>query len=197
MVTMRKNDFVLGLAASPRSEANSSILLDTVLEAAEQEGCRVEKVDIFKFNIRSCQGCGGCDRTGKCVLDDDMHRFYPLLEEAGHVVLAAPIYFYALSGIAKAFIDRSQALWVRKYQLTQPTPPPQGKGYLIAVGATKGKRLFECSRLTMRYYFDALNMNYERDLLVRGVDKAGDVLNHKDVLAEAATMGRAMGAQKS
>jgi len=190
---MRKNDFVLGLAASPRPQANSTILLDTVLRAAEQQGCRVKKVELFKFNIRSCQGCGGCDHTGECVLNDDMHLFYPLLEEAGHVVLAAPIYFYALSGIAKAFIDRSQALWVRKYRLTQPPPEPQGKGYLIAVGATKGKRLFECSQLTMRYYFDALNINYEREILVKGLDEEGEVFNKKDVLAEADTMGRTMG----
>ena len=190
---MRKNDFVLGLAASPRPKANSTILLDTVLGAAEQHGCRVKKVELFKFNIRPCQGCGGCDHTGKCVLDDDMHQFYPLLEEAGHVVLAAPIYFYALSGIAKAFIDRSQALWVRKYRLTKQPPEPQGKGYLIAVGATKGKRLFECSQLTMRYYFDALNINYEREILVKGLDEEGEVFNKKDVLAEAATMGRTMG----
>ncbi len=190
---MRKNDFVLGLAASPRRKANSTILLDTVLMEAKQQGCRVEKIEIFKFNIRSCQGCGGCDHTGRCVLDDDMHRFYPLLEEAGHIVLAAPIYFYALSGIAKAFIDRSQALWVRKYRLIQPPPEPQGKGYLIAVGATQGKRLFDCSLLTMRYYFDALNINYERDLLVRGMDKEGEVLNNKEILAEAASMGRTMG----
>ncbi len=190
---MRNNDFVLGLATSPRRKANSTILLDTVLTEAKQQGCRVEKIEIFKFNIRSCQGCGGCDHTGECVLDDDMHRFYPLLEEAGHIVLAAPIYFYALSGVAKAFIDRSQALWVRKYRLTQPPPEPQGKGYLIATGATRGKRLFDCSLLTMRYYFDALNINYERDLLVRGVDKEGEVLHDKVILTEAAAIGRAMG----
>ena len=190
---MRRNDLALGLAASPRSKANSTFLLDKVLKAAEQEGSQVEKVEIFKFNIRPCQGCGGCDRTGDCVLDDDMHRFYPLLEEAGHIILASPIYFYALSGIAKAFIDRSQALWVRKYYLTKPPPKPQGKGYLIAVGATQGKKLFDCSRLTMRYYFDALNINYEKDLLVRGADKEGDVLENKEVLAEADAMGKAIG----
>lgn len=189
---MRKQKLVLGIASSPRPRANSTILLDALLAEAKEAGSRVEKLEIFKHNINSCRGCGGCDRTGNCVLKDDMHRFYPLLEEAGHIVLAAPIYFYALSGIAKAFIDRSQALWVRKYRLAETPPTPQGKGYLIAVGATKGKRLFECSLLTMRYYFDALNVNYERDLLVRGVDEEGDVLSRNDVLAEARSMGQGM-----
>ncbi len=125
------------------------------------------------------------------MLEDDMCLFYPLLQEAGHVILAAPVYFYALSGIAKAFIDRSQALWVRKYRLEQQLPS-QGKGYLIAAGATRGKRLFECPRLTMRYYCDALNLHYAGNLLVRGVENEGDVLNNREIMQEAHAMGRAI-----
>lgn len=190
---MRKDNFVLGLASSPRPRANSTILLDTLLKGAAEQGARVEKMELFKYNIVSCLGCGGCDLTGTCVIDDDMHQFYPLLEEAGHIVLAAPVYFYALSGIAKAFIDRSQALWVRKYRIADTPPEPQGKGYLIAVGATKGKRLFECSRLTMRYYCDSLNIKYEGDLLVRGVENEEDVLENEEAMEEAYSLGQAMG----
>ena len=188
---------LLGLAASPRKEANSTLLLDTVLAEAARAGCRVEKIEIFRYNIRPCQGCGGCDSTGVCVIEDDMHLFYPILEESGDIILAAPIYFYALSAVAKAFIDRSQALWVRKYRLTAQPQPPRGDGYLIATGATRGKRLFECPRLTMRYFYDALNRNYAGDLLVPEVENEGAVLKKEAVMDEARALGRAIAAKKS
>ena len=188
---------LLGLAASPRTGANSTLLLDTVLANAAQGGCQVEKIEIFRYNIRPCQGCGGCDSTGVCVLEDDMSRFYPLLEETGHIILAAPVYFYALSAVAKAFIDRSQALWVRKHRLTQQPLPPRGDGYLIATGATRGKRLFECPRLTMLYFYDALNRNYAGDLLVPEVENEGAVLNKVAVMEDARALGRAIAAKKS
>lgn len=188
----RQRNFVLGLAASPRLQANSTILLDTVLAAAAEQGCRVQKLEIFKFDIRPCKGCGGCDKTGVCVINDDMHSFDALIQQAGHIILAAPIYFYALSGIAKAFIDRSQAQWVRKYFLKEQIPAT-GKGYLIATGATRGKRLFECSSLTMRYYCDALNLDYSGDLLVRGVENEGDVLKDSAAMEKAKELGRTIG----
>jgi len=189
---------LLGLAASPRKGANSTLLLDTVLAEAARAGCRVEKIEIFRFNIRPCQGCGGCDSTGVCIIEDDMYLFYPILEESGDIILAAPVYFYALSAVAKAFIDRSQALWVRKYRLTPPQPlPPRGDGYLIATGATRGKRLFECSRLTMRYFYDALNHNYAGDLLVPDVENEGAVLIKEAVMEQARALGRAIAAKKS
>jgi multimeric flavodoxin WrbA len=168
-----------------------------VLAEAVRDGCRVEKIEIFKLNIRPCLGCGGCDNTGVCVLEDDMHRIYPMLLEPVDIILAAPVYFYALSAVAKAFIDRSQALWVRRYRLTPQPPLLQGDGYLIATGATRGKRLFECPRLTMRYFYDALNRNYAGDLLVPEVENEGAVLKKEAVMEEARALGRAIAAKKS
>jgi len=192
---MHRSVQLRGLAASPRQGANSTLLLDTVLAEAERGGCRVEKIEIFRLNIRPCQGCGGCDSTGVCVLEDDMHRIYPLLQEPADIILAAPIYFYTLSAVAKAFIDRSQALWVRKYRLRSQPLLPRGDGYLIATGATRGKRLFECPRLTMRYFYDALNRNYAGDLLVPGVENEGAVLAKEAVMEEACALGRAIAAK--
>lgn len=189
---MRQANYVLGLAGSPRKGANSTILLEEVLEGAKEAGGEVEKIILNNLAIRSCQACGGCNKEGRCVINDDMQKLYPLLEKAGHIVLATPIYFYAASGVAKAAIDRSQAMWVRKYYLDAPPGPDKGKGYLLAVGATKGSRLFECAQLSMRYYFDALNVEYAGELLVRGVEEAGEIRGRKELLQEARQMGRNM-----
>lgn len=189
---MREEKYVLGLAGSPRRQANSTILLDEVLKGAIEKGGKVEKIILNDYRIRPCQACGGCTETGECIQNDDMEGLYPKLLTAGIIVLATPVYFYSVSGVAKAFIDRTQALWIRKYRLKKMVPEPDGRGYLIAVGATKGARLFECPVLIARYFFDAINAVYQRGLLVRGIEKAGEILNHGEYLEKARELGRSL-----
>ncbi len=189
---MRQARFVLGLAGSPRKEANSTILLEEVLEGAREAGGETQMIVLNNLKVRSCQACDGCSDEGRCVINDDMQQLYPLLEKAGHILLATPIYFYAISGVAKAVIDRSQAMWARKYYLEAPPGPEKGRGYLLAVGATRGPRLFECARLTIRYYFDALNVDFAGEILARGLEKAGEIRRREELLQEARALGRSM-----
>ena len=53
------------------------------------------------------------------------------------------------------------------------------------MGATKGKRLFGGTLLTMEYFFDVLDVELWKALLYRGLDFEGDVLTHQDYLQEA------------
>jgi len=143
--------------------------------------------------MSGCLECGGCDKTGKCVVKDDMQSVYPLLEKAEVIILASPIFFYAVTAQAKALIDRSQAMWSRR--LLRKTPEEsgrhdEGRGYLIAVGATRGKRLFDCITLEAKYFFDALGMSYEGGLFYRDLEKRLDVEKHPEKLAEAFELGR-------
>ena len=60
-------------------------------------------------------------------LQDDMPKVYPRLLEADIIILASPIFFYGVTGWAKALIDRCQALWARKYELKDPDLGREGK----------------------------------------------------------------------
>jgi hypothetical protein len=64
------------------------------------------------------------------------------------------------------------------------------KGLFIAVGATKGKKLFDGTLLTIKYFFDVLDMELFRSLLYRGLDFEGDVLKHPEYLEEAYLAGK-------
>ena len=121
-----------------------------------------------------------------------MQQLYPLLPEADVLILSSPIFFYGVSGWAKAIIDRCQALWAKKYICRQPLSDKAKNdkgGWFVAVGATKGKRLFEGARLTATYFFDALDTSYRGSLLIRGVDGKGDVLQHPEELQQAFSLG--------
>jgi len=190
---LRETVRVLGLFGSPRRGGNTEILLEEVLRGAEKEGAKVERLYLSDFTITPCKECHGCDETGNCIILDDMEKIYPKLLEADVVILASPIFFYGVTAWTKALIDRSQALWVRKYLLKEPSLGKEGKkrkGFFISLGATKGQKVFEGSILTVKYFFDVLNADYAGDLLFRGVEAKGDILKHPEALQQAFEAGR-------
>ena len=64
------------------------------------------------------------------------------------------------------------------------------KGLFISVGATKGKKLFDGVLLTMKYFFEVLDVELWNSLLYRGMDFEGDVLKHPQYLKEAYEAGK-------
>jgi multimeric flavodoxin WrbA len=181
---------VLGIMGSPRIKSNTDLLLDEALKGVKSEGTEVEKIVVDKLNIAPCKEYLGCFKDGNCVIRDDMDEIYPKLLEADVVIISSPIFFYGLSAQAKALIDRCQALWARKHILKQSLPDDGRKGAFIAVGATRGKRLFEGAILTVRYFFKAIGVEYAGELLVRGVDARGEIKEHPTALIEALKLGK-------
>ncbi len=178
---------ILGLCCSPRKGGNTDLLLDELLRGSKDKGADTKKVDACHLQIAPCNGCGGCERTGRCVIEDGMQRIYSQIDEADMIVLASPIYFYNVTAQCKALIDRCQALWSRKYLLRKRSP--MKGGFFLSVGGTKGKKMFDGAILTVRYFFDAINATYSGHLLFKEIDKKGAVKNHPTALREAYETG--------
>ena len=183
---------VLGIFGSPRIGGNTGLLLEETLKGAAAEGARVEEMRLCDFRISPCNECLSCFNDGVCVIPDDMQGIYSRLLEADIVILASPIFFYGITGWAKVMVDRCQALWARKYKLHDPALAAKRKrrGFFISVGGTKGQRMFEGAILTVRYFFNAFSAEYSGDLLFRGIDACGDILENPDALPQAFTAGR-------
>jgi multimeric flavodoxin WrbA len=165
---------VLVILGSPRKGGNSETLAGQVVSGLEDAGAAVEVVRLADFNINPCIACGGCEKTGRCVVQDDMQLLYPKIDAADRLVVVSPIYFYGLTAQVKAFIDRCQALWSRKYLLQQRRQTSVPKiGYLVMTAATRGEKIFDGAILTAKYGFDAMDFNYGGALLVKGVDRKG------------------------
>jgi arsenate reductase len=179
--------FVLGLQGSPRNKGNTQFLLKTFMNEAEEIGARTQVINVAEKNIVPCKGCGFCEKKGRCITqDDDMTcEIYPLLREADVIVAASPIYFYNVTAQLKALIDRSQTLWSRKYRLNIEDPGRKmRRGFLLALGATKGKNLFEGVNLTAQYFFDAVAASYEGSLTYWRIEHPGDMEKHPTVRDE-------------
>jgi multimeric flavodoxin WrbA len=184
---------VLGIYGSGRKGGNSDQLLDKALEGAESSGAEISRVYARSLKISGCRACGGCDKTGKCVIKDEMESVYSQLEEADVIFLSSPVYFYGMTGQAKLLVDRAQALWSKRFLNKTPEERKtydSGAGYLIAVGATKGQNLFEGVQLTAKYFFDALDKSYEGGIFFRKLDNKDAVNTHPEMLNEAFELGK-------
>ncbi|MBC8463667.1 MAG: NAD(P)H-dependent oxidoreductase [Deltaproteobacteria bacterium] len=179
--------FVLGLQGSPRKNGNTDYLLSLFMQEARRLGAEIDTIQVGQKNIVPCKEYTVCEKKGYCPIEDDMtHEIYPLLRRADVIVAATPIFFYNAPAQLKALIDRSQTLWARRYKLKLEDPARKWrKGFLLALGATKGERLFEGISLTTKYFFDAVGAAFVGSLTYRRVEKRGDMKKHPTVAADA------------
>ena len=183
---------VLGIMGSPRLGGNTDLLLDEALNGAASRGAETEKITIANLKIAPCREIYACVKDGLCPIKDDMTGIYEKLVKADAIIAATPIFFYTVSAQLAAFISRCQALWSRRYVLNRDIPSK--KGAFIAVAATKGLKLFDGPKLTIRYFFKAINAEYTEELLIRGVDKKGEIKQHPTALKDAFELGRRLAA---
>ncbi len=183
----------LVLLGSPRKNGNTDILAQALIEGIEELGGEVEQVRLSRLNIGPCVACASCEKNGRCVIDDDMQGLFGKIDEADCVVITSPIYFYGVSAQAKLFIDRTQAMWSRKYILKQKVESKSGLkrfGVFLSVAATSGKRVFDGAAMTAQYCFDAIDINYGGKVVVPGIDSKGAMKKAETELERARKFGQ-------
>jgi multimeric flavodoxin WrbA len=186
---------ITAVYGSPRAGGNTDLLLAEFVRGARDAGGSVEEIVLRNLHFAPCIECGACNETGECVLRDDMDVIYARLRETDILCLAAPVFFYGPNAQTKALIDRSQCLWAGKYLLGRPLGAgreAKAKAYLISVGATKGQKIFDCMLLTVRYFFDAMDMEFAGSLLYKQIDAKGAIRAHATALNDAYELGKAI-----
>jgi multimeric flavodoxin WrbA len=188
-----KNPKIIAIYGSPRRKGNTATLLQKAVEGARDAGAEVEEVVLRDLKMSPCLEIYGCKNAGECRLKDDFQTARDQILAAQGLMLASPVFFYTVSAHTKILMDRFQSLWVKKYWVDDsPTKaqPAQRKALFIAVGATKGKKLFDGILLSLKYFLDVIDMQLWKSLLYRGLDFEGDVLKFPQYLDEAYEAGR-------
>lgn len=122
---MTERPVIAVMSGSPHARGNSERMAASVLDALAAEGFETSPIALSGVDVRGCVGCGACYATGECVLSDEegsggsdgFDELYAALDAADALVLVAPVYFAGPAARLKAFIDRLQFLWVRRYLL--------------------------------------------------------------------------------
>ena len=97
---------VLALNGSPHKNGNTAIALGEMGRVFEEEGIEFKVVQIGNQAIRGCTACGGCARTGRCVISDGVNEFALQLRDADGLVVASPVYYGSANATLIAFLDR-------------------------------------------------------------------------------------------
>ena len=123
---------IVGILGSERIGGNTDIMLDTALAEAQKNGASINKIPLRGKTIAPCDGCSGCAKTGKCIIEDDAPEILKELVASDGIIWATPVYFWSMTGQTKTLMDRTYALLFPKLQLANKV------GGLITVAGNRG-----------------------------------------------------------
>ena len=81
---------VIVISTSLRRGSNSDMLADRFVEGAKAAGNEVEKISLVGKNILFCKGCLGCQKLGRCVINDDVNDIMAKVLKADVICWATP-----------------------------------------------------------------------------------------------------------
>lgn len=144
---------VLVISSSLRLRSNSESLADEFARGASEAGNEVEKITLREKNIRFCKGCLACQKTQRCVINDDAPAIVAKMYDADVIVFATPIYYYEMCGQLKTLLDRANPLYSSDYRfrdiymLTSATEDEEYVPERAVAGLTGWIDCFEKARL--------------------------------------------------
>lgn len=151
---------VIVVTSSPRKNGNSEILAQSFADGAKAAGNEVKFVAVRDVGLKFCTGCMYCNSHNKCVLDDGMNGLYEDFQNADILVFATPVYYYAVCGQLKTFLDRLNPLFVRENKFKDV--------YLLTTAADDDERAMDGAVKDMQGWvdcFDGVNLKG----IIRGV----------------------------
>ena len=193
----------LVLMCSPHAGGVSDLLAETFAAGLEDAGWPADRVALRAHPVEPCTGCGACARPPHaCVLasDDEAEWLFARFMEVPLVLLASPIFFYALPATFKAWIDRGQRFWAAQAARARGAealaqPQPDGKAVLaaLAAGRPRGEELFSGALRTLTWFAAALGVRLAENRVFRGLDRREDLCARPEDLATLREWGRAWG----
>jgi len=185
----------LVISSSPRKDGNSDLLAKRALDGAREAGSAVEYVRVSELNVSPCRACGYCEKHGVCAINDDFPPLMDKMLDSELLIFATPVYFMSVSAWGKMVIDRCQTLWARKYVLNLPNRPKDKRncaGICIAVGGSRSLKMFDSIRLTMKYFYDVLEIDRTDEIFYNRLDEKGAVKKHPEALKAAYRKAQSM-----
>ena len=173
---------VLGIVGSPRMGGNTDVLIDEVLAGAKELGASIEKVFLNKLEIKPCQACNSCYKTGHCIQKDDMAALLEKMLKSDLWVLGTPIYWWGPTAQFKAFLDR---WYLPKHQEFKR------KRVIIIIPLGGGSEHYARHAVgLLEDVFDYLQMELVGKIVAPGLNSRGEVCNNESIMNKARNMGR-------
>lgn len=173
---------ILILSSSPRRGGNSDTLCDEFMRGAMESGHHVEKIFLRDKTIHYCTGCSTCSLHHKpCPQKDDAAEIIEKMLKSDIIVMATPVYFYAISAQMKTLIDRCCGLYT---EMTDKT------FYFIATAAEDDNSIMQRIADNFQGFLDCLDRpSVKGCIFAGGVWHPGEITGHP-ALAQAYEAGK-------
>ena len=173
---------VLIISSSLRTGSNSEILARETERGARDAGYNVEFLSLKEKDLRFCKGCLACQKTGKCVIRDDMDDMIEKVQNAEILVFVTPIYYYELSGQLKTFLDRCNPLFPREYAFRDV--------YLMTTSAEDGDEVWQTAANGLKGWIDCFpECHFAGNFSGGGLNDVKEAGKRPDILERAYQFG--------
>lgn len=177
---MRKN--ILVISTSLREKSNSELLAQYFVNGATEANHEVTFISLKDKHISFCRGCLACQKTQKCVIQDDANEIVEMMKNADVIVFSTPIYYYEMSGQMKTLLDRANPLYTADYRFKDI--------YLLTVAAEDDPSTPNRAKEGLQGWidcFDGVSLKY--CVFAGGVNNPNSIQNHI-ALVQAYQMGK-------
>ena len=174
---------VLIISTSLRGGSNSDILAKECEKGAKEAGHDTEYISLKGKEIKYCIGCLSCQKTGACVLKDDVADIMAKVKDAEVIVYETPIYYYEMCGQMKTLLDRLNPLYSTEYSFRDI--------YMIATAAENDESAFEKACNGLQGWVDCFEKASLKGLVSGGgIAEANTAIDHVDIMKKAYELGR-------
>ena len=176
---------ILIISTSLRAKSNSDILTEKLIAGAKDAGHQVELISLKGKNIKFCIGCLACQKTQKCVLNDDANLIAEKVKNADTLVFVTPIYYYEMCGQMKTLLDRLNPLYPSDYKFR--------KVYMMSVAAEDEHHVPEKAVNGLKGWIDCFEKaEFAGSLFCGGITEPGEAAAKAEKLEAAYQFGKSL-----
>lgn len=174
---------VVIISSSLRVGSNTEILAKEFERGALESGNAVEFVSLKDKRIEFCRGCLSCQKTRKCIIDDDVKKIMESVKNADVLAFATPIYYYELSGQLKTLLDRLNPLYGTDYRFREV--------FMISAAAEEEPDTFDRAYQGLKGWVDCFPEATLRKIVKGyGINDPKGALIRLDVMEKAYRLGK-------
>ena len=171
---------VVVLWSSPNLGGLTASAKNQFLEGLNDAGAEVKEFHLNRMKLEHCRACGNgwgtCNKTGNCVICDDLAEIYQTLREADGIVWISAVYWSDMTECFKAFFDR-----LRRCDAAHNHFLADKRCVLVACAGGTGRGVLECltqlerglTHMGMRIYDRIPVVRYNRDYILPALVEAG------------------------
>ena len=161
---------ILLLKSIPRKTGYTEKLVSHLKRGIAETDASLKEVDILKKDINLCNGCYVCwtKTPGKCIYRDDMDELLEDFLGADIVMLATPLYHYAMNCEMYRFFERTLPLSNPTFEHSSKEVMKNGVRYpdkwknkkigLLTCGGFKGEENFSAIIKTFKLIANGMNL---------------------------------------